>query len=94
MPSTVKPLNSGHLRLLKSLPVIKRCPLLGGSLTNIVIFGTIHFVRYLRHVRYSRCPLLTYFPVFQKNVKSRVFSGFYVCSLTSASVNTYAYVGY
>ena len=33
-------LNSGHLRVLKHLSVIKRCPLLGGSLTKIVTFGT------------------------------------------------------
>ena len=37
--STVKPLNSGQLRVLKNLSVIKRCPLLGGSLTEIVTFG-------------------------------------------------------
>ena len=49
---TVKSLNSGHLRVLKSLYVIKRCPLLGDSLTKIVTFGTKHFVRYSRHVRY------------------------------------------
>ena len=29
-----------------SLSVIKRCPLLGGSLTKIVTFGTKHFVHY------------------------------------------------
>ena len=29
--STVKPLNSGHLRVLKNLSVIKRCLRLGGS---------------------------------------------------------------
>ena len=56
--STVKPLHSGHLRVLKNLSVIKRCPLLGGSLTKIVTFGTKHFVRYLRHVYYLGCPLL------------------------------------
>ena len=55
---TVKPLNSGRLRVLKSLSVIKRCPLLGGRLTKIVTFGTKHFVCYSRHVRYSGCPLL------------------------------------
>ena len=49
---TVKALNNGHLRVIKSLSVIKRCPLLGGSLTKIVTFGTKHFVRYSRHVRY------------------------------------------
>ena len=47
-----KPLNSGHLRVLKNLPVITRCPLLGGSLTKIFTLGTKHFVRYSRHVRY------------------------------------------
>ena len=49
---TVKPLNSGHLRVLKNVSVIKRCPLLGDSLAKIVIFGTKHFVRYSKHVRY------------------------------------------
>ena len=53
----VKPLNSGHLRLLKKLSVIKRCLLLGGSLTKIVVFETKHFVRYLG------CPLLGGFTV-------------------------------
>ena len=28
----VKRLNSGHQRFLKNLPVIERCPLLGGNL--------------------------------------------------------------
>ena len=55
--TTVKPLKRGHLRLLKNLSVIKRCPLLGGSLTEIVTFGTKHFVRYLG------CPLLRGFTV-------------------------------
>ena len=41
---TVKPLNSGNIRILKNLPIIKRCPLLGGSLTKIVTFGTKNFV--------------------------------------------------
>ena len=61
---TVEPLSSGHLRVLKNLSVIKRCPLLGGSLTKIVTFGTKHFVRYSRHVRYLGCPLLGGFTVF------------------------------
>ena len=43
----MKPLNSGHLRVLKNLSASKRCPLLGGSLTKTVKFGTKHFVRYL-----------------------------------------------
>ena len=59
----MKPLNRGHLRVLKNLSVIKRCPLLGGSLTKIVTFGTKHFVRYSRHVRYLGCPLLGGFTV-------------------------------
>ena len=37
---TVKPLNSEHLRVLKNLPVIDRCPLLRGNLIKIVKFGT------------------------------------------------------
>ena len=45
--NTVKPVNSGHLRVLKNLSsVIKRCPLLGGSQGKIVTFWTKHFVRY------------------------------------------------
>ena len=54
----MKPLNNGHLRFLKNSSVMKRCPLLGGSLTKIVTLGTKHFVRYSRHVRYLACPLL------------------------------------
>ena len=61
---TVKPLNSGHLPVVKNLSVIKRCPLLRGSLTKIVTFGTKHFVRYSRHVRYLGCPLLGGFNIY------------------------------
>ena len=60
---TVKPLNSGHLRVLKNLSVIKKRPLLGGSLTKIVTLGTKHFVRYSRRARYLGCPLLGGFTV-------------------------------
>ena len=42
--NTVKPLNSGYLRVLKNLPVIKRFPLMGGSLTKMVTFGTKNFL--------------------------------------------------
>ena len=62
---TVKPLNSGLLRVLKTLSFIKRCPLLGSSLTKIVTFGTKHFARYLRHVRYLGCPVLGGFTVYR-----------------------------
>ena len=51
IPNIVEPLHSGQLRVLKNLSVIKRCPLLRGSLTNIVTFGAKYFVRYSRHVR-------------------------------------------
>ena len=61
--TTVKLLNSGHLKVFKNLAVIKRCPLLGGSLTENVTFATKHFVRYSRHVRYLGCPLLRGFTV-------------------------------
>ena len=54
----VKPLNSGHLRVLKKLFVIKRCPLSGGSLTKIITFETKHFVLCSRLFRYLGCPLL------------------------------------
>ena len=60
---TVKPLNRGHLRVLRKLSVIERCPLLGGNLKNIVTFGTKCFVRYLWHARYFGCPLLGGFTV-------------------------------
>ena len=36
----VKPLNSGHLPILKDLSVIESCLLLGGNLKKIVTFGT------------------------------------------------------
>ena len=60
----MKALNREDLRVLKNFSVIKRCPLLGGNLTKIVTFGTNHFVRYSRHVRYLGCPLLGAFTVF------------------------------
>ena len=47
LENTVKPLNSRHLRVLKNLSVIRRYPLLGGSLTKFVPFETKHFVCYL-----------------------------------------------
>ena len=56
---TVKPLNSGHLRILNN------CLLLGGSLTKIDTVGTKDFVRYSRHGLYSGCPLLGVFTVLQ-----------------------------
>ena len=60
--NTVKPLNSGHLRVYKNLSVIERYPLLGGNLKKIVAFGK-RFVRYLWHVPYLGCPLLGGFTV-------------------------------
>ena len=60
---TVKPLNSGHLRVLKNLSIVKWRPLLRRSLTKIVIFGTKHFVCYSKHVRHLGFPLLGGFPV-------------------------------
>ena len=56
--------DSGHLRVLKNLSVIKRCPLLRVGLKKIVIFGPKRFVRYSRHVCYLGCPLLRVFTVF------------------------------
>ena len=75
--STVKPLNSRHLRVLKNLSIIKRCPLLGGSLIEIATFGTKHFVRCSRHDRYLEYPLLRgstvfIFIFFQRQVESGI----------------------
>ena len=50
---TVKPLNSGHLRVLKNLSVIERCPLLGGNfplfkafpLFGITAIGRFHRIK-------------------------------------------------
>ena len=61
--TTVKPLNSGHLRVFKNLSVIESCPLLGGNFKKIVTFGTKRFVRYSWHVGYLRCSLLEGFNV-------------------------------
>ena len=60
--ATMKPLNSGHLRVLKNLSVIESYPLLGGNLKKIVIFGTKFLVRYSWH-GYLGCPLLGGFTV-------------------------------
>ena len=39
---TMKPLNSGHLQVLKNLSVTERCPLLGGNLyLGLSILSTI-----------------------------------------------------
>ena len=61
--NTVKPLNSGHLRVFKNLSFIKRCPLLGGHLTKIVTFGTRHFIRYSKYFRYCEVSLYSYLPL-------------------------------
>ena len=61
---TVKPLNTGHLRVLKYLSVIKRCPLLGGNFKKIVTFETESFVCYSWHAPFLRCLLLIGFTVF------------------------------
>ena len=47
--NTVKPLNSGHLRVLKNWSAIKRCPLLGGRLN---ILSAIHGISAIWDVRY------------------------------------------
>ena len=80
LKNTVKPMNSGHLRVLKNLSVIKRCPLLGGSLTEIVTYITKHFAHYSRHVGYLGCSLLRGFTVvlcalFFSFFKLRYFTG-------------------
>ena len=59
----MKPLNSGHLQVLKNLSGVESCPLLEGNLKKIVPFGTKHFVHYSRHVGYLECPLFEGFTV-------------------------------
>ena len=49
--------------VLKNSSVIKKWPLLGVSLTKIVIFGTKSFLCYARHVHYLGCPLFRGFTV-------------------------------
>ena len=61
--NTMKPLNSGHLWVLKIVSVIERCPLSEGNLKTIVTFGTKCFVRFSWHVHYLGCPLLGAFTV-------------------------------
>ena len=70
--NTVKPLNSGHLWVLKNVSVIERCLLLGGNLKKIVTFGAKHFVRYSRHVRCLRFSLLGGFTVKKKKTKVKI----------------------
>ena len=85
MLNTVKPLNSGQLRVLKNLSVIKRCLLLGDNLTKIVIFVTRHFVRYSRHVHYLGCLLLGGFTVFASSKVSKLKKRMYLDIVTHLS---------
>ena len=48
---TVKPPNSGHLRVLKNLSVTERRPLLGGNLKKIVTFDSTFCLLFMA------CPL-------------------------------------
>ena len=65
--STVKPLNSGQLRVLKNFSVIKNSLLLKCNLNKIVTFGTKCFACYSWHVHYQGCPLLGGFTVLLKD---------------------------
>ena len=60
---TLKPLNIGHLRLLKNMSIIERCPLLGGNLTKIFTVGAKRFVHYPMYTSYLGCALLGGFTV-------------------------------
>ena len=55
--TTVKPLNSGHLRVLKSLPAIERSPLLGGF--TVIHYAVLYFLFLLGFIFL----LLTEFPL-------------------------------
>ena len=68
--SRVKPLNSGHLGILKNFSVLERCPLLGENLTKIVKFGTIAF-----------CPLFNACPLFGMSAIER-----FHCNTRAASI--------
>ena len=59
----MKPLNIGHLRVLKNLSVIEKSPQLGGNFKKIVTFGTKRFVCYSWHALCLGCPLLGGFTV-------------------------------
>ena len=59
----MKPLNSGHLRVLKNVSVIERCPLLGGNLRKIVTFGTL----------FKACPLFGMFAIGRFHCITNVF---------------------
>ena len=53
----LKPLNSGHLQVFKSLSVIERCPLLGGNLKRLSYLGlkvlsAVHGMSAIWDVRY------------------------------------------
>ena len=61
---TVKPLNSGHLRVLKNLSVIERCRLLEGNFKKIVTFWTKCFDCYSWLARFLGCSLLGGFTVY------------------------------
>ena len=52
--NTVKPLNSGHLRVLRNWSVVKRCPLLGGRLN---ILSAIPGISAIWDVRSGTCSL-------------------------------------
>ena len=75
LKDTVNPMNSELLPILKDLSVIKRLPLLGGSLTKIFTFRTKHFVHYLR------CPQLASFTVLLTSescfFKTKFVTGYY-----------------
>ena len=82
---TVKPLNSGHLRVLKNSSVIERWPLLRGNLKKIVIFRTKRFVRYSCYVRYLGCPLLGGFTVVLIICLATIISYYHLVSLHEKS---------
>ena len=75
LKDTVNPMNGELLPILKDLSVIKRLPLLGGSLTKIFTFRTKHFVHYLR------CPQLASLTVLLTSdsffFKTKFVTGYY-----------------
>ena len=93
--NTVKPLNSGHLRVLRNLSVIERCLLLGGNLKKTVTFGTNCFVCYSRHiaiwnVRYWETSLYIKISTqrYQGNYFKKTPAGIYLLKFNNRNIRT------
>ena len=69
LENTVKPLNRGHVGVLKILSVIERCPLLEGNLRRLShyrlnVLTAIHGISAILDVRYCETSLYVFFHLF------------------------------